>query len=235
VGSRTKGSDVKIEDPELTASRRPTNRRHPVMRHRHWRLTALAVALIALGMALAACGGGSSDPPAASGSPAQPGRPSEAELLKYAQCMRSHGLTDFPDPTVGPNGQIGFEIQGNGNSDLNPRSPQFVAARSACQKYMPGGGQLTPAEQAEANVKALEYAQCMRSHGEPDFPDPNGQGLIKINNATGILNPNSPQFEKAQTACQSLDNGFQEQITSSSGSPGGPNSAGGGTSTGAGL
>jgi hypothetical protein len=54
-------------------------------------------------------------------------------------------------------------------------------------------------------------AQCMRSHGEPDFPDPNGQGVIQIPNATGILSPNSPQYQHAATACQSLDNGFSEQ------------------------
>jgi hypothetical protein len=42
----------------------------------------------------------------------------------------------------------------------------------------------------------------------PNFPDPNGQGLIQISNATGPLDPNSPQFQKAATACKRLDNGF---------------------------
>ena len=47
----------------------------------------------------------------------------------------------------------------------------------------------------------------MRSHGEPDFPEPNGQGLIKITNQTGIMDPNSPQFQRAEKACQSANNG----------------------------
>ncbi len=68
-------------------------------------------------------------------------------------------------------------------------------------------------------ANALKYTDCMRSHGEPDFPDPNGQGMITIN-PTGILDPNSPQFQKAEKDCQSQNNGgFDEQFTTSS--PGG--------------
>jgi hypothetical protein len=47
--------------------------------------------------------------------------------------------------------------------------------------------------------------------------------MIKIN-PTGIMGPSSPQFQRAEKACQSLDNGgFDEQMTSSGG-PGGPSS-----------
>ena len=59
----------------------------------------------------------------------------------------------------------------------------------------------------------------MRSNGVPDFPDPNGQGLIQINNATGSLDASSPQFQKAETACNSLDNGFAEQLGATQASP----------------
>ena len=50
----------------------------------------------------------------------------------------------------------------------------------------------------------------MRAHGEPDFPDPNGHGVIQISNATGILEQDSPQYQKAAHACQSLDSGFDQ-------------------------
>lgn len=43
--------------------------------------------------------------------------------LKFARCMRSHGITNFPDPTPGG----GFNIPGDTNS------PQFEAAAKACQ------------------------------------------------------------------------------------------------------
>jgi hypothetical protein len=131
--------------------------------------------------------------------------------------MRSHGLTDFPDPTVGSNGLPSWTIHVGGNSDLNPQSPQYRMANKACKDYLPNIGRPTSAAQTAA---ALKYVTCMRSNGEPDFPDPNGQGILKITNTTGILDPNSPQYEKAQTACQSLDNGFSEEASSSSGAPG---------------
>ena len=40
-----------------------------------------------------------------------------AHLLKYAQCMRAHGITNFPDPTVS-SGDIGITLKG-----LDPKSP----------------------------------------------------------------------------------------------------------------
>jgi hypothetical protein len=52
--------------------------------------------------------------------------------LKFAACMRSHGVTNFPDPKVS-NG--GFMITG-----INPNSPQFQTAMQACRTLMPGGG-----------------------------------------------------------------------------------------------
>jgi hypothetical protein len=133
----------------------------------------------------------------------------EAEALKYAGCMRSHGEPDFPDPTVGSNGLPSFRI--NGSANLNPQSSQWKAAQQACKTDLPNLGGNTSTDKEAANAKALKYAQCMRSHGEPDFPDPNGQGVIQIPNATGILSPNSPQYQQTTTACQSLDNGFSEE------------------------
>jgi hypothetical protein len=141
-----------------------------------------------------------------------------ADALKFTGCMRSHGLTDFPDPTVGSNGQPSFSINGGpNNSNLNPSSSQFQTAHRACEKDLPNLGGQTPADKAAANTKALKYVQCMRADGEPDYPDPNGQGVIQITNPTGILAPDSPQFQRAEQACQSLDSGFSSIGAASSG------------------
>ncbi|HEX6488264.1 MAG TPA: hypothetical protein VF137_05230 [Candidatus Dormibacteraeota bacterium] len=59
------------------------------------------------------------------------------QLLHYSACMRSHGITDFPDPDFS-NGGGGFQISGGPGSDLNPRSPSFQAAQQACQSFLPG-------------------------------------------------------------------------------------------------
>jgi hypothetical protein len=53
------------------------------------------------------------------------------QLRKYAQCMRDHGIANFPDPT-----ENGFQINGN-TSGLDPASPAFQAADKECQKYAP--------------------------------------------------------------------------------------------------
>ncbi len=52
--------------------------------------------------------------------------------------------------------------------------------------------------------QAAAYAQCMRSHGVPSFPDPNSQGEFALQGKSGI-DPSSSQFQSAQTACQHLD------------------------------
>lgn len=205
----------------------PTRRRWRNGRDRLLACAAVAAALLAA-VLLAGCGGSSNNggvahvnsPASTSSSKSSPGSAgasgdSRTELmsdaLKYSACMRSHGLSSFPDPTEGANGLPSWTINAGASSGLNTASPQFQAAQHACKSDLPDLGAQTPAAKAAASAKALKYVACMRSHGEPDFPDPNGQGVIEINNATGILSPNSPQYAKAQTACQKLDSGFEMQ------------------------
>ena len=55
--------------------------------------------------------------------------------LKYSQCMRSHGVPNFPSPgqpTTSPAG-----------SPININSPTFVAATNACQHLLPSGAHVT--------------------------------------------------------------------------------------------
>jgi hypothetical protein len=49
-------------------------------------------------------------------------------------------------------------------------------------------------------AEALQFAQCMRSHGEPNFPDPAGDGRIPDPGTVGI-NQGAPAFEAANAAC----------------------------------
>jgi hypothetical protein len=66
-------------------------------------------------------------------SPAQIAKDRE-QLLKFAACMRSHGLPKFPDPTS--NGGLRIEKK----SGIAPNSPQFKQAQQACKEFLPGGG-----------------------------------------------------------------------------------------------
>jgi hypothetical protein len=58
----------------------------------------------------------------------------------------------------------------------------------------------TTSARSGSTGNAVAFATCMRSHGVPNFPDPSkGDGF----DLTGIKR-NSPQFQSAQKACQSL-------------------------------
>jgi len=57
-------------------------------------------------------------------------------MLKFSQCMRAHGLSNFPDPTFGGGG--GVRIGLAGASGLDPSSPAFQAAQRACGSLQKG-------------------------------------------------------------------------------------------------
>lgn len=64
-----------------------------------------------------------------------------AHALKFSECMRSHGISNFPDPEVSTNGaavSIGIRIRAGGGN-LSPQSPQFQAAQKACLGLLNGG------------------------------------------------------------------------------------------------
>ena len=88
-------------------------------------------------------------------------------MLKFAQCMREHGV-DMPDPS--PSG--GIRVNGEGLSE-----DQMEAAQAACQKWMDmaapedGGKALTEEEEQSF----LDMAACMRERGY-NFPDPEFDG-----------------------------------------------------------
>jgi len=156
------------------------------------RAALVVVALVAGALALAACGGGPTSPDATGAGSATPSTATPyAEELAYAQCMRSHGEPDFPDPSTSG----GFN-SGSSSSDIDHDSPQFVAANDACKHDLPAGP--TQAQNEQRTAQSLKFAQCMRSHGISDFPD-----SMQIT-GQGDLNPNDPAFQAASTACQSL-------------------------------
>jgi hypothetical protein len=59
--------------------------------------------------------------------------------LKFAQCMRAHGV-DVPDPKAGGGGILIQKSGAGGGSNIDPNSPAFQRAQKACQALMPGGG-----------------------------------------------------------------------------------------------
>jgi hypothetical protein len=64
--------------------------------------------------------------------------------LKYSQCMRSHGVPNFPSP--------GQPTASPGRSPININSPTFLAATSACQHLLPSGAHVTFRQSSSASV-----------------------------------------------------------------------------------
>lgn len=73
--------------------------------------------------------------------PAQQAK-NETLALKFAVCMRAHGVTNFPDPSS--NGA--FKV--SPNSGLDQNSPTFQAAAAACRQYAPAPPSGAPAPQS---------------------------------------------------------------------------------------
>ncbi|MGB8880349.1 MAG: hypothetical protein WCD11_28845, partial [Solirubrobacteraceae bacterium] len=126
-------------------------------------------------------------------------------LLKYAQCIREHGIPTFPDPTA----HAGLAIP----NDINPQFPAFRSAQQACQKFtQPPAGQGARGSSESGKLQLLGLARCMRSHGQPNFadptsspPPPNSGNVLGGNGSYLALrtpqNQQSPAYKRAAAAC----------------------------------
>jgi hypothetical protein len=167
-------------------------------RPRH--LAVAAAGCLCCAVILAACGS-SSGPSQSSGA----GRYNDA--VKYASCMRGHGLPSFPDPTASG----GIHI--TPGERIDPFSPAFKQAQHACQRLLPGA--LSPGQaNAQDTARLLALARCMRAHGITGFPDPvksapsSPAGFSVIFGRPGAflaipkaVDPRAPAFRRAAAAC----------------------------------
>jgi hypothetical protein len=88
--------------------------------------------------------------------------------------MRSHGVSNFPDPHVSVDGNRVSVMQAVPASDA--AAPRFKSAQKACQGIIPGPG--SEPDQQQHRLAYLAFARCMRAGGMSSFPDPNSQGRI---------------------------------------------------------
>ena len=100
-------------------------------------------------------------------------------------------------------GGFDLSVGGPGAKGASPQTQR--TAQRACEHFMraikPPGG-ISAAQEAEFRKAALANARCMRSHGVPDFPDPDSPRRFKA-----ALDPSSshpPAFQSAQTTCRHL-------------------------------
>ncbi|MGO9788672.1 MAG: hypothetical protein ACLP8S_03820 [Solirubrobacteraceae bacterium] len=130
-------------------------------------LLADAALAAAAAILLAGCGGSSGGSVAHVNSSASAKTSStstiKSHLLTFAQCMRSHGVPNFPDPSS--SGQLQLP------SSVNPESPAYETAANDCKSFGAGATPKAITQTPQMQAAALKMARCMRSDGVPNFLD----------------------------------------------------------------
>jgi hypothetical protein len=212
---------VTVPAPAL-AKKRPPGLRNPSHEGgpankttRRWcraRVRRAGVLAVAAGLALstAACSGGtpSTVGTATTGSTSSTGSTASSgtggassayvsDKLGLARCLRTHGVPNYPDPNA-----TGQEPP---NSKQLISTPQGQAAVSACSYW---GNRMHNDVAAQSQAVLAEYvrfAQCMRSHGLPNFPDPvNSEGRVEfvLSASQDGFDPHSPQVLAKAHDCE---------------------------------
>jgi hypothetical protein len=154
-------------------------------------LRTAAAFIVAVGPALltAAC----------SGSPSSPGSGGSQSAVAYSRCMRSHGVPNFPDPTSNGTVPKGTAQQ------LGVSDSGYQAAQTACAHLLPNSGGVSQAVIQRAMDGMRSFAQCMRSHGVWNWPDPTtdraGYPAFYLQ---GEIDMNAPQIVTKIHVCQDL-------------------------------
>ncbi len=161
-------------------------------------LIPTSVVAAAIGSVLiAGCGGGSSTTAATR---------TANTLVAYAECMRSHGVANFPDPDSSgaiPKDKVIAAVVGN---------PQSPAAQTACRYLVPESGLGPPQAATPTRTRladALSFAKCVRGHGFPSFPDPTSQGQLTPEMVTSAgIDLHQPKLLSAGLACVPASRGL---------------------------
>jgi hypothetical protein len=163
-----------------------------------------ALGLIAMVALISACG---SSAPAETGSGGNNSAANAQQAVRFAECMRNNGVSDFPDP--GASGKFTIDGIVNGSS-LDLSTPAFKQAMSACKDLEPAGFTGTKRSSQEQQA-ALKFAKCMRENGVPDFPDPTPNGPLidtsRIPSAAGRGARSIPGFPAAASKCTAIYSG----------------------------
>jgi hypothetical protein len=136
-----------------------------------------------------ACGGGPSSTQSGGAQHAGVAAASSTSAVAYSRCVRAHGIPDFPDP------DSSGEISKQAIRQLNVSDSLLASATAACENLNPNQPP-SAAQQRQQLAEDVTFAQCMRAHGLPKFPDPtndNGHVAFAISVSQDGFDPHSPQ------------------------------------------
>jgi hypothetical protein len=199
-----------VADPTVAATQIPGSR---TAERPGRRGLQIILAAICCAPAITACGGASVGTTTSSGG-------KSGSLVSLAVCMRSHGVSDFPDPGgSGSGGGVSIIPAG-----IDTAAPAFKTAWSGCSRLLTQrDAHHGPSAQGIEQMR--RFSVCMRSHGVSGFPDPTptppsgfGPGASPSSSQSGYsavvrsggaylaipdtLSLTSPTYRQAATACR---------------------------------
>ena len=151
--------------------------------------------LVALALVAAIGAGCGSNAPSETGTAAKSGTGGDKKAtdqdkaVKFAECIRAHGVRDFPDPNAKGDFEYGVSVT----------VTVWKQAINACKDLQPPGT-LSSKRSPKQQSASLRFAQCMRENGVKDFPDPvNGEPLVNTYNIPSSNRPGGMTILNAAT------------------------------------
>ena len=144
---------------------------------------------------------------------ASPSAMSDAQILalgrQLAQCIRDHGVPGLPDPTV-DNGRLVLPDGATANIPDSQGNAAMAACQSIVDRLPPSAlgdhGDASRAPLSAADLaKARQLAQCLRTHGLTDFPDPRADGVFDLSGTSMANEGKSDRMRVAFEACKDYD------------------------------
>lgn len=177
----------------------PRSRRGKLwMRFARARTPAAIITTTALVLVAAACGANPSSIGSKAKAPANTQSVS-SQPLAFSNCVRSHGVANFPDPNssgVWPKSQV----------EGAASNPEYPAATRACGHLLPDGGPgVAPSRAVDQEIQTdmEKFARCMRSHGVANWPDPTlDRGRAIFDPQAAGIDTSAPQISAKVHECE---------------------------------
>ncbi len=172
-------------------------RRSPRILPSRMRTGAAVVITASLALLTAACG--SSGPSATS---AADGSTNAQKAIAFSHCMRSHGVSNLPDPNSSG------AIPKKSLQQLGVSRSVFQAAQTACQHLLPSGDQSSQGQDQQVMNALYKFARCVRANGVSNWPDPLTESDPGEPDTPGFprdiqgVNQDAPQVKTAMDTCQ---------------------------------